>query len=229
MAMINGTIFSASTIRLFLESAGELSISLPEEKIPIFEKYYQELLLWNKKINLTRITKEREVIFNHFLDSLVPERFISPGSTVADIGAGAGFPGIPLKIVRPDLFVTLIEASFKKAAFLRYAVRILGLKDVEVRHGRVEKGSGWAPEFACCIGRAVSALPAFLAMARLMVVVGGSIIAMRGARFEIELEEVKKDLSAMNLSLHAVFPIVLPVTQVKRGIIVFRVEEQCFT
>ena len=222
---MDSTVFSDSARRLFLDAAQELSIPLPEEKIPLFEKYYQELLSWNKKVNLTRITQEREVIVNHFLDSLVPERFITPGATVADIGAGAGFPGIPLKIVRSDLFVTLIEASFKKVAFLRHAVRILGLKNIDVRHGRVEEGTDWAPEFAFCIGRAVSALPPFLTMARFVVAAGGCIVAMRGARFDTELEAIEKDLPGMNLSVQTVFPIVLPVTDAQRGIIVFRVHQ----
>jgi 16S rRNA (guanine527-N7)-methyltransferase len=223
------TIFSDSATRLFLEAARELSVPLSEEKIPLFEKYYKELLFWNKKVNLTRITAEQEVVVNHFLDSLVPERFISPGATVADIGAGAGFPGIPLKIVRPDLFVTLIEASFKKATFLRHVVRLLGLQDVAVRNGRVGEGGNWAPEFTCCIGRAVSGLLDFLSIARQIVTAGGSILAMRGARFEEELEDVKKALPGMNLSFHTVSSVVLPVTRAKRGVIVFRVEGECFT
>ena len=222
--MASNVVFSDSAIRLFLETARELRIPLSKEKIPLFEQYYRELLSWNEKINLTRITDVREVIVNHFLDSLVPERFIAPGASIADIGTGAGFPGLPLKIIRPDLVVTLIDSSFKKVAFLRHVVRTLGLTGVDVRQVRIEKRKSRAPEFMFGIGRAVSALPAFLAMARRAVVVGGSIVAMRGAQFQEELEGVKKMLPELNLSVRVVSRVVLPVTEVKRGIIIFRVE-----
>ncbi len=212
--------FSEATVTFFRESAKDLSILLPRGSVTLFECYFRELLSWNEKVNLTQITEERKVIINHFIDSLVPERFISLGATMADIGSGAGFPGIPLKIVRPDLVVTLLESSFKKSIFLRHAIRALGLGDITVRNERAEELAAHGAKYQVCIGRAVSPLPSFVRTAHCLVEPGGSIIAMRGRHFEKELDAVREMLPELNLSVQEVEPVSLPFTRAERAIIV---------
>ena len=213
--------FSASATDMFLEAAEKLSIRLRADAVPIFARYYDELLLWNEKVNLTRITGELEVIINHFIDSLVPERFLPFGAVVADIGSGAGFPGIPLKIIRPDLEVTLFESSFKKVAFLRHVIRLLQLKGIVVSPERAGAKASGMTKYLVCIGRAVAALPAFLQVAERMVAPKGLIVAMRGARFQEELRAVEGALGGLHLSVAAVKTFTLPVSGAVRAIILF--------
>jgi 16S rRNA (guanine527-N7)-methyltransferase len=118
--------------------ARELHISLDDEHISKFEQYLQNLKAWNAKINLTSITDNREIAIKHFLDSLICTRVLISGSLL-DVGSGAGFPGLPLKIFRPDLEVTLLEPNRKKTAFLHHVIGTLRLRDIVVVPQRVEE------------------------------------------------------------------------------------------
>ena len=103
-----------------------------------FEKYYQFLVEENKKYNLTSITDEEDVVFKHFLDSVLPEKYITSNASCIDVGTGAGFPAIPLKIVRPDLFVCMVDSLQKRVNFLNQTINMLGLKNIEAHHARAE-------------------------------------------------------------------------------------------
>jgi 16S rRNA (guanine527-N7)-methyltransferase len=124
-------------VEAFHEGAAELQIPLESQQTSQFERYLTELLAWNKKTNLTAITDEKEIAVKHFLDSLACSKALIPGSLL-DIGTGAGFPGLPLKILNPSLEVTLLEPSHKRAAFLHHIIGTLGLKQAKVVIRRLE-------------------------------------------------------------------------------------------
>lgn len=131
---------SADVIDLLKTSASELSISIPDSAIPLFVRYLNELKLWNQAINLTAINTDREVVVKHFIDSLAGLKVIetSHETRLLDVGAGAGFPSLPLKFIWPDLVVELLEPSEKKGAFLRYVIGALGLRHATVTTGKLE-------------------------------------------------------------------------------------------
>src|SRR6266436_572599 len=148
-----------------------------------FLRYRQELLDWNTRINLTAITDPEEVLLKHFLDSLslliVYDR---PGARLLDIGAGAGFPGLPLKIARPQWQVTLLEATGKKVTFLRHVIETLQLKNVVAVHGRAEElahKAEYRAAFDIVTARAVASLPRLLEYAAPYCRVGGQIILLK--------------------------------------------------
>src|SRR5437879_9240875 len=126
---------------IFVEGLEQLGFDPRDEQIlAAFESYRQELLDWNSRINLTAITDSQDVLLKHFLDSLsLLKVYTNPEARLLDIGSGAGFPGLPLKIVRPQWHVTRLEATGKKTLFLRHMVEALQLRDVEIIHGRAEE------------------------------------------------------------------------------------------
>ena len=165
--------------------AGELS----EAQVTAFFAYLDELMRWNSKINLTAIRDERGIVIRHFIDSLVPFKVllaIKDGrGSILDIGAGGGFPGLPLKIVLPEMKLTLVDSVEKKVNFMRHAIRTLGLTGATAVAGRAEdptmiEALGKAKGFDCVISRALTGLKAFVEMARPYLNEGGTIIAMKG-------------------------------------------------
>ncbi|MBS0152171.1 MAG: 16S rRNA (guanine(527)-N(7))-methyltransferase RsmG [Nitrospira sp.] len=127
--------------QLLHESASEIGVAIEPVHAQLFLQYLKQLKIWNQSFNLTAITKDEEVIVKHFIDSLAALKAVNLGTEahVLDIGTGAGFPGIPLKIVRPDLYMTLIEPAHKKSAFLYFIVGLLRLKNVDVFQGTIER------------------------------------------------------------------------------------------
>lgn len=125
---------------LLLESSREIGVTIDPEMVQLFLLYLNQLKQWNQSFNLTAITKDNEIIVKHFIDSLAALKAVNidQGSTVLDVGAGAGFPGIPLKIVRPDLRMTLVEPVHKKSSFLHFIVGLLRLKGIEIFNGTIE-------------------------------------------------------------------------------------------
>lgn len=162
--------------------------ALFEKKRSIFERFYELLTAYNQRCNLTAITQKDEVIHKHFLDSLAGEQLFPVGANAVEIGSGAGFPSLPLKIVRPDLNMTLIESTGKKCEFLQAAIRELGLENVRVLHARAEElGKGELREtFGVAFARAVAPLPALAEYCMPLVMVGGKLIAYKGAADELE-------------------------------------------
>ena len=148
--------------------------------LPVFA---QELLLWNKKINLTSITTPEEIAEKHFIDSLAIVSYLAPGAKILDMGTGAGFPGIPLKIALPDLEMTLIDASVKKISFVKHIIRVLGLKGIKAQHIRADDLSQrltQSDKFEVVTCRAFSTLNDFLSLALPFLSAGGSALALKG-------------------------------------------------
>ena len=175
---------SKNTLPDFLFHASEkLTIPLSEDAVLKFEIYFQELIAWNKKTNLTRITERKKVFIEHFIDSLIPERCIPSKSSLVDLGSGGGFPGLPLKIIRPDLSVTLVDSSLKKVLFLRHLVRSFNLRDVAILQKRLEINEFSDHHYDVCIGRAFAPLKKFLPLAFALKNPQGIIIAMKGPNY----------------------------------------------
>lgn len=150
-----------------------------------FDRYAEMLTERNEKVNLTAITDSDEIRVKHFTDSLAAIDFIKTGATVLDIGSGAGFPGIPLKIARDDISVTLLDSVNKKVAFMNDVIADLGLKNIEAVHARIEdfphKG-----EFDVAVSRAVAELTTLVEYALPFVKVGGTFVAYKSEKAEAE-------------------------------------------
>ena len=123
---------------LIFKGAKHFGVALTNQHLNKLTSYIQILLKWNKKNNLTAITDPFEIAVKHIIDSIAPYQFVHKSNTLLDVGSGAGFPGIPLKIILPDIRSTHIDASHKKISFQKYAIRTLGLKDINAMHARVE-------------------------------------------------------------------------------------------
>ena len=163
----------AANFERLQEEAARLGVTLTADHLDRFAKYFELLLTWNRKINLTAITDPEAVLDKHFLDSLAAAPLVPPGRLI-DVGAGAGFPGIPIAIVRSDVQVSLLESIGKKASFLRAAVHDLGLK-CEVLEMRVEDYAG--PKFDAAISRATFAPAEWLERGRALA---NAVILMMG-------------------------------------------------
>jgi 16S rRNA (guanine527-N7)-methyltransferase len=185
-----------------INQARAIDIKLDRAQNRLFSTHAVELIKWTQKINITAITDPLKVASKHFLDSLVPARFIPPKAELLDIGSGGGFPGIPLKILFPELSVTLIDASRKKVSFLKHAIRTLELDHIEALHIRAEdlaKHPGHISRFNVIISRALSSLDDFVRLALPLLADGGTIIALKGDVKKTELDNLRSNvLEKMN-------------------------------
>ncbi len=202
------------------EGAEALGLELCEEHVGYFCLYFSELRRWNRRRDLTALKDPKEVAIKHFLDSISPLRLLIPGEKVLDIGTGAGFPGVVLKICERSLGVTLLEASFRRVVFLRQVRRILGLKDLEIVHGRAEDreivkvlGRG----FDVVISRALGPLGVFLALSGPYLREHARAIAMKGPRWREEVE----GLGGVPFRLQQVLEFELPFSMGRRALLVF--------
>lgn len=186
----------------FAEALAEKGIELTVEQRNQFDAYFRLLVEWNEKMNLTAITEEEQVYTKHFFDSVTPSFYFSfkEINTVADIGGGAGFPSIPLKICFPHLQMTIIDSLNKRISFLQHASNELGLSNLTPVHGRAEeKGqeNGFREAFDLVIARAVARLNVLTEYCLPFSRVGGHFIAMKGADVSPELHEAKKAIKTL--------------------------------
>jgi len=180
--------------KLLYDGAQALEIHIDSDQVDKFTTHAMELAKWNRKINLTAITDPLEVAVKHFLDSMAPESMIPMNASLLDIGSGGGFPGVPLKILKPSLSVTLIDASRKKVSFLKHLIRILGLDNIEAFHVRAEELSQqalYAGHFNAIISRSLSSSSEFVLMALPLLDTDGILVAMKGKRSEVEIESLR--------------------------------------
>jgi 16S rRNA (guanine527-N7)-methyltransferase len=173
---------------VLLQGIEALGLTCDEAQAGLFMTYLSELKKWNRAYSLTSIRDDRGIVIKHFLDSLLYLKALpSEMGSLADIGAGAGFPGLPIKILRPELRLYLVEPVQKKAAFLRSTVRRLGLEGVEVLAQRVEDVSGFQVD--ACVTRALFAVAEFYETSRHIVLPGGVLVLSKGPKVEEELRE----------------------------------------
>lgn len=212
--------------KLLIEGAKVFGIHLDEKNADVFDLYLKELLKWNQKINLTAIRIEKEIILKHFLDPLSVFPYLSDFSSLLDMGSGAGFPGIPLKIVKPSLNVTLIDSVRKKVDFQRHIIRRLGLRGIEAIHGRVQdKGivKSLGGRFDIVISRALADLRTFLILSFPFLKEGGRGIAMKGEE-ENDGPRLSREAEGTRFKLQEVIPLTLPSSSFKRTILLFKKE-----
>jgi 16S rRNA (guanine527-N7)-methyltransferase len=193
-------------VKKLIEGAGKLGIEFTTRQVKQFELYYQELIEWSKKINLTAITDYSSVQVKHFLDSLtiilaLPGKEMErPDFNIIDIGAGAGFPGVPLKILFPQPRLVLIEPTTKKTAFLHHIIRKLELDNVEVLNSRAEEAAHlplYREQFALVLSRAVASLPTLVELALPFCQIGGRFIAQKKGRIGQEVNGAEKAIAVM--------------------------------
>ncbi len=179
---------------LIAQGAESLGIGVDACQMDQFSVHAEELLIWTRKCNLTAITNPQEIAVKHFVDSLAPAAWMDPNGSLLDIGSGGGFPGIPLKILMPDLSLTLIDASRKKVSFLNHLIRLLKLNPARAAHFRAEDMALNKPaeNFDAIISRALGPLEEFVQMAIPVLKPEGILIAMKGRVAPNEIESVRR-------------------------------------
>ena len=193
-------------MKQLIAGADKLGIELSARQLEQFELYYQELIEWNKRTNLTTITSYSSVQVRHFLDSLTitlasaEEEVARPDFQIADIGTGAGFPGLPLKILFPQPRLVLLESTAKKVTFLQHMIRKLELENVEVLNSRAEEAAHlplYREQFALVLSRAVALLPTLVELTLPFCRVGGRFVAQKKGGVEQEANRATEAIAVL--------------------------------
>ncbi len=208
-------------------AAAESGLSLTPAQIEAFAVYNDLLVAWNEKVNLTAITAPQEVAVKHVVDSLscYDEKYFPAAAAVVDVGTGAGFPGLPLKIYRPDIRLTLLDSLNKRLNFLREVIERLGLTGVEVVHARAEEAGrqkDHRDRYTVATSRAVARLNALAEFCLPFVAVGGHFVALKGAQYREELDEAGRAIAALGGEVAEVRPVRLPGLDDSRAVIYTR-------
>jgi 16S rRNA (guanine527-N7)-methyltransferase len=230
-ALVNPTLQISPTLQTFLEGLHKLGLELTEHQSKQFLHYQQELLDWNTRMNLTAITDPDEILIRHFLDSLslliVYDR---PRARLLDIGTGAGFPGLPLKIVRPQWHVLLLEATGKKINFMQHIIEILQLDNVVTVHGRAEElahQAAYRASFDVVTARAVASLPVLLEYAAPFCRVEGQIVLPKKGDITEELAQGKRAALQVGAVLKDDVAVLLPGLEDGRRLLVWEQVRKC--
>ena len=198
---------------------------LTELQIEQYKKYKDLLLEWNEKINLTAITEEDDIILKHFIDSMTILKHIDENSNIVDVGTGAGFPGIPVKISKSSINVTLVDSLNKRLIFLDEVINKLNLKNIKTVHSRAEEfgqNKNYREKFDVATSRAVANLSVLVEYLLPLVKVGGKCICMKGSDIQDELENSKEAIKTLGGQIEKVEEFTLPESDIKRNIVVIR-------
>ena len=215
-------------IKEFIEETKKLGIELTAVQLQKLEKFYELLISWNEKINLTRITKKEDVYLKHFYDSLTLFKVINLDNelTLCDVGSGAGFPGIILKIVFPNLKVTLIDSLQKRVNYLNEVIKELDLFNIEAIHTRAEDyARNNREKFDIVTARAVANLRILSELCLPMVKEKGYFIALK-ANIEEELENSKEMIKKLNSSIEKIETFNLPIEHSLRNLVKIKKERK---
>ena len=205
-------------------AAKQIEIELTKKQIEKFYNYMNLLLEWNEKINLTAIIEPREVILKHFVDSLTIAKYIKENEKLIDVGTGAGFPGIPLSIVKENTDIVLLDSLNKRINFLEEIKENLKLENITTIHGRAEefgKNKKERETYNIATSRAVAPLNILLEYLIPLVKVGGKAICMKGSNIE-EMENAKNALEILGGKIEKIEEITLPNSDIKRNIIIVK-------
>ena len=205
----------------------ELGISCKDDTIEKFRIYREILVDWNQKMNLTGIEDEKEVYIKHFLDSVaaVKNGYIKDGMSIIDVGTGAGFPGLPLRICLENTKVTLLDSLNKRINFLDEVCKNIKVDNVELIHGRAEdfgKDENYREQYHIATARAVAGLPILMEFCVPFIKVGGYFVCLKGPNADTELEESKKAMEVLGLEFVEKIDVKLPDTDLNHNIVVFK-------
>ena len=211
----------------FKKLAKDINVEINDEEINEFSLYMDLLLEWNEKINLTAITEKNEIILKHFIDSLTIYKYIKENDKIADVGTGAGFPGIPLAIMKKQNEVVLVDSLNKRINFLNEVIKKLKLENVIAIHSRAEdfgKEKEYREKFDIVTSRAVANLTVLVEYLLPLVDVGGYCICMKGPNIEEELNQSKFAIKTLGGKIEKVEKIVLPDSDFERNIVIIKKE-----
>jgi 16S rRNA (guanine527-N7)-methyltransferase len=208
------------------ELAEKINITLSENQISKFNLYKDLLKEWNEKINLTSIIEDEDIIIKHFIDSLTCVKYIKPEDSVIDIGTGAGFPGLPIKIVLENTKITLLDSLNKRLLFLNEVIEKNSLRNVELLHGRAEdfgKDLKFRELYNVATARAVANMATLAELCLPFVKVGGVFICMKGNSLE-EAKEGERAIEILGGKIEKIENIILPGSDIERNLIIIRKE-----
>ena len=220
--------------QILAEKAAMANILLSPKQLEQLTTYYERLIERNKVVNLTALTSPEEVAVKHMIDSFLAVRqaYFPNDASLCDVGTGAGFPGLALKIYRPDLQVTLMDSLAKRLAFLQELIDELGLVGVQVCHMRAEdagRALAHREKYDIVTARAVARLSVLVEYALPLVKTGGYFVAMKGPKYEEEMVDAKRALQKLNGRLDEVVPAVLPGLDDGRAILYIKKMSACLS
>ena len=208
-----------------IELSRNINVSISEEQIEKFYVYMKTLLEWNEKINLTAITEENDIILKHFIDSMTILKYIEKEKSVIDVGTGAGFPGIPISIMKNDVKVTLLDSLNKRINFLNEVSKQIKLNNIKTIHGRAEDighDKKYRETFDIAVSRAVANMTTLSEYLLPMVNVGGVCICMKGSEIEQELNDSKFAIKEFGGEILEVDKFLLPNSDIERNIVLIK-------
>lgn len=214
---------------LMIDYGKEINIVFTEEQLQKFYQYMNLLIEWNEKINLTAIVEPKEIILKHFIDSLTIIKYIELNKSVIDIGTGAGFPGIPVKIMREDLDITLLDSLNKRIHFLNEVIQKLELKNITAIHARIEefaKNKQYREAFDVATSRAVANLTTLSEYMLPMVDLKGMAICMKGSEINEEISKSKNSIKLLGGKIDKIEEFTLPKSDNRRNLILIKKERQ---
>jgi len=211
----------------FVQKLEEKGIRLSSKQLQQFERYFELLVEWNEKMNLTAITEKEDVYLKHFFDSISAAFFVNLNQSIhlCDVGAGAGFPSIPLKICFPDLKVSIVDSLQKRITFLDNLAKELELEHTSFYHDRAEtfaKNKNHREKYDMVTARAVARMSVLSELCLPLVKVGGTFVAMKAANAKEELEKAQKGIKMLGGNVQKVHSFTLPFEESERNIIVVK-------
>lgn len=222
---------SQDLVKVLINGAAAVGVALDRTMIQMFLTYLSELKEWNRKVNLTSLHDDQAIINAHFIDSLALIPHLPARGSILDLGSGAGFPGLPIKIARPALKVSLLESRRKKINFLKHIISTLRLDNIDAIHGRVEhlvSDQNTIPHVDVITARAFATLDRLLLVAHPLLKSGGCLIAMKGKEGLKELQGARTALNDLSLEVIRTVQFELPETHKKRCLFIIA-GKKCFT
>ena len=208
--------------KLIEEYSNQLQIKLNEKQKEQFYNYMKLLIEWNEKINLTAIVEPKEIVLKHFVDSLTISKYIKENRYIADVGTGAGFPGIPLKILRADIKVVLVDSLNKRIKFLDEVINKLELTNIKTIHSRAEEfgqNKEYREKFDIVTSRAVANLATLSEYLVPLAKIEGKCLCMKGPDIEEEIKNGENAIEILGGTIENVYQFNLPQSDIKRTII----------